>query len=238
MYAHKKTVGRQSSTRQGPLSPPPLRAAYRALFDAWGPQAWWPARTRIEIVVGAILTQNTAWTNVERAIARLRRERALNARRLHEVDLRTLAAWLRPAGTFNVKARRLRAFTTMLAERFGGSLDRLFELETPALRETLLAVHGIGPETADCILLYAANRPVFVVDAYTRRILHRHGWMDHDAPYDEVARLFRRRVAPDARTYNEYHALLVRLAKNHCRTRPRCEACPLRSMLPKDGPRG
>jgi endonuclease-3 related protein len=184
------------------------------------------------MIVGAILTQNTAWANVERAMARLRRQRALSIRRLHEAPLPTLAEWIRPAGTHTVKARRLRAFTTMLVEDFGGSLDRLFALDAQALRGRLLDVHGIGPETADCIVLYAARKPVFVVDAYTRRVLERHGWIGPGAGYAEVAGLFMRQLEPDVRTYNEYHALLVKLGKECCRPRPRCEACPLRRWLP------
>jgi endonuclease-3 related protein len=189
------------------------------------------------MAVGAILTQNTAWPNVERAIARLRDERALDVRVLHDAPLATLAGWIRPAGTFRVKARRLRAFTTLLMEQFGGRLDRLLALDRDALRAVLLGVHGIGPETADCIVLYAAGKPSFVIDAYTRRVLHRHGWADHDAPYDRLAGLFTASIPRDARIYNEYHALLVRLGKEHCRARARCEGCPLQRLLPRDGPR-
>jgi endonuclease-3 related protein len=205
---------------------------YRLLFARWGPQYWWPGRTRLEIIVGAILTQNTAWANVEKAIRRLRKARALNIRRLHAADLKTLADWIRPAGYFNVKARRLRSFTQMMFDRFGGNLRRLFALETPALREVLLGVNGIGPETADSILLYAAGRPVFVVDAYTRRFMMRHGWIGAEATYDDIARFFTERISRDAVLYNEYHALIVALGKNLCRPKPRCEECPLRSRLP------
>lgn len=212
---------------------PPLRLVYRALFRAWGPQHWWPGRTRLEIIVGAILTQNTAWPNVEKAIARLRRARALNLRALHRAPRKRLAEWIRPAGYFRVKARRLRAFTSLVARRFGGKLENLLALPTPVLRKTLLSVHGIGPETADSILLYAAGRPVFVVDAYTRRVLSRHGWISPRASYDDIARLFTSSLPRRARLYNEYHALLVRLGKEHCRPRARCEGCPLQPWLPK-----
>ncbi len=211
---------------------PPLEEVYRLLFNQWGPQYWWPGRTRLEIIVGAILTQNTAWTNVEKAILRLRKARALNPRRLHSVDLKTLAEWIRPAGYFNVKARRLRSFTQMMFDRFGGDLRRLFALETPALREVLLSVSGIGPETADSILLYAAGRPVFVVDAYTRRFMMRHDWIGPGATYDDIARVFEAGLPRRAALYNEYHALIVALGKNLCRPNPRCEECPLRPLLP------
>lgn len=211
---------------------PPLAAVYHALWQAWGPQHWWPGRTRFEVVVGAILTQNTAWSNVEKAISRLRRERALTPARLHAVEQATLAEWIRPAGYYNVKARRLRAFTHMLFDSFAGRLDRLFALPQETLRATLLAVHGIGKETADSMILYAAQRPQFVVDAYTRRMLERHQWGDAAAEYDEVAALFVRALPVDVQVYNEYHALIVRLGKDHCRPRPRCDTCPLRSWLP------
>lgn len=205
----------------------PARAVFAALHRRWGPQQWWPARTRAEMIIGAILTQNTAWPNVEQALRRLRAAGALHFDRLHAATPAEVEEWIRPAGTFRVKARRLRAFTHLLCSEFGGSLDVLFRLATPALRARLLAVHGIGPETADCILLYAARRPVFVVDAYARRVLGRHGWSVPGEPYDAVAHRFTDQMAADAPLFNEYHALLVRLAKEHCRAQPRCEECPL-----------
>lgn len=211
---------------------PPLRRVYKTLFQAWGPQHWWPGRTRFEVIVGAILTQNTAWTNVEKAIARLRRAKALTPARLHQADLQDLAEWIRPAGYFNVKARRLRAFTSLLFERHKGSLSHLFALDTPTLRQTLLSVNGIGPETADSIILYAAQRPVFVVDAYTRRVLLRHNWLSPEAGYDDIARLFMDQLPPDTALYNEYHALIVKLGKDFCRPTPRCAHCPLKPYLP------
>jgi endonuclease III related protein len=214
------------------VATPPLPQVYRALFRRFGPQHWWPGRTRMEIVVGAILTQNTAWSNVEKAIRRLRRARALNLRTLHDAPLERLADWIRPAGYFRVKARRLRAFTTLVEERFRGDLRRLFALDTETLRRTLLSVNGIGPETADSIVLYAASRPVFVVDAYTRRFLLRHGWLDPKASYDDVARVMARGCKRDVRVFNEFHALMVALGKNLCRPAPRCADCPLQRWLP------
>ncbi|TAN37320.1 MAG: endonuclease III domain-containing protein [Verrucomicrobia bacterium] len=214
-----------------PSASPPLRPIYRALLHEFGPQHWWPGRTRLEICVGAILTQNTAWTNVERAIQNLRKARALNLPVLHSATLPQLAAWIRPAGYFNVKARRLRAFTTLVVGEFGGKLEKLLALPATQLRATLLAVKGIGPETADSIVLYAAERPVFVVDAYTRRFLHRHGWISAKATYDEIAALFTAQLPCNVTMFNEYHALIVALGKNFCRPRPLCEKCPLRRWL-------
>ena len=205
----------------------PARAVYAALLRRWGPQRWWPARTRPEMIIGAILTQHTAWPNVERAIARLRAAGALRFDRLHAAPLAVVERWIQPSGTFRVKARRLRAFTDRLYADHRGSLDRLFRLPTPALRAWLLAVPGIGPETADCILLYAARRPAFVVDAYTRRVVERHGWGPPGEPYDTVAQRFTDRLPADAPLFNEYHALLVRLGKSHCKARPICAGCPL-----------
>lgn len=208
-----------------------MREVFDALLAHFGPQHWWPARTRFEMMVGAILTQNTAWSNVEKAIARLRAAGALHPRRLHEAPLEQVAEWIRPAGYFNVKARRLRAFTSWLMERYGGSVRRMLATPPDRLREDLLGVSGIGPETADSILLYAGGHPVFVVDAYTRRFLVRHGWLKEGATYDETAEVFTRELPRDTALFNEYHALIVALGKTYCRATPRCEACPLRKWL-------
>jgi len=225
---------RQSGTKVNP----PLRAVYRALYRHFGAQHWWPGRTRFEIMVGAILTQNTSWTNVEKAIARLRAARALSPARLHALSHRALAELIRPAGYFNLKAHRLHAFTAFLHHAHRGSLDRLFRLPTPALRSALLGVKGIGPETADSMVLYAAGRAQFVVDAYTRRLVERHDWMHPGADYHEVAALFTRMVPASVPVYNEYHALLVALGKHYCRPTPRCAACPLRRWLPAGAKKG
>ncbi len=217
---------------------PPLAEVYRRLYGAWGPQGWWPGRTATEMVVGAVLTQNCAWSNVEKAISRLKAARALSLRRLYDASPDELHEWLRPAGYYRVKARRVRALAALVVESYGGRLSLLLREEPERLRAILLGVHGIGPETADSILLYAAGAPYFVVDAYTRRILTRHGWLREPASYDEVADLFHDALPRQAPLYNEFHALLVRLGKDHCRTRPRCEGCPLNSMLPPGGPLG
>lgn len=208
---------------------------YDVLFAELGPQHWWPGRTPFEVIVGAILVQNTSWTNVEKAIANLRRERLLTARALRDVELARLARLVRSSGYFRQKARKLKAFVAFLYERHGGSLKRMFATPTVELREQLLAVHGIGPETADSILLYAARHAVFVVDAYTKRVLVRHGLARESAKYEEMRALFERGLPRDVQLHNEYHALLVNVGKNWCRPRePRCGECPLGRFVASD----
>ena len=216
-----------------------LRAFYDAMLKAYGPQGWWPAETEFEMIVGAILTQNTSWTNVERALANLKREALLTPAALEAVPIERLAEVIRPAGYFNIKARRLKNFIHMLSTGFGGSLDALFGLSTGTLRETVLGVKGIGPETADSIVLYAAGRPVFVVDAYTARILYRHGLIDEDAGYDDIQSLAHGSLADDAAVFQEYHALLVAVGKRQCKKRaPQCVGCPLQQYLEAGQPVG
>ncbi len=202
-------------------------AFYGAMFKAYGPQHWWPARTPTEVVVGAILTQNTAWRNVERAIENLRGAKLLDWKKLHELGEADLAELIRPAGTYKVKARRLKTFIEWLHDRYDGDLNRMFETPLYALREALLGVSGIGRETADAILLYAGSLPSFVVDAYTARILRRHGLIDESADYEEIKDLFESNLPSEVPLFNEYHALLVQVGKLHCRPRARCEGCPL-----------
>jgi endonuclease-3 related protein len=206
---------------------PLLRAFFDRLSSAYGPQHWWPARTPLEVVVGAILTQNTAWRNVERAFAALERADALDWRVLDAMPTETLAGLIRPAGTYRVKALRLKAFTEALLRDHGGSLERMLSGDLDESRERLRAIHGIGPETADAILLYAGGRPTFVVDAYTRRILHRHYLISPDTTYEDIRAMFHDALDADAAVFNEYHALLVRLGKEHCRSRAVCAGCPL-----------
>jgi len=210
-----------------------IQQAYDALFARWGKQRWWPARTRLEMMLGAILTQNTAWTNVEKAMANLRADHALSFQALEQASVEQIANWIRPAGYFNQKASYIKGMVETIRERFGGSLNQLFALDTPTLRKELLSWKGVGPETADSILLYAGKRPVFVVDAYTKRFLFRHGWCDKKASYDSVAKLFTDNLPEDVQLYNEYHALIVRLCKEHCNPTPKCEGCPLECYLPK-----
>jgi len=204
-----------------------IRQSYDALYARWGEQHWWPARTRLEMMLGAILTQNTAWTNVEKAIFNLHMANAFNLETLEKSSREQIAEWIRPAGYFNQKAGYIKTMVENIRKRFGGSLNRLFALDTPALRKELLSWRGIGPETADSILLYAARRPVFVIDAYTKRVCSRHGWCDSNASYDSVAKRFTDNLPEDVQLYNEFHALIVRLCKEHCRTMPKCKGCPL-----------
>lgn len=197
---------------------PPLLSLYQTLLDRYGPQHWWPARTRAEMMIGAILTQNTAWTHVEKALSTLRKNRALNFQKLEKRPIEQLAEWIHPTGYFNQKAGYLKALAEMIQADFGGSLDGLFRLDTPALRKQLLAVKGIGLETTDSILLYAANRPVFVVDTYTRRLLAAHGFEEEArGSYDSIAELFSTQLPSGVPLYNEFHALIVRWGKDQPR---------------------
>jgi endonuclease III related protein len=263
------------------------------LFRAWGRQHWWPAQSRFEVIVGAFLTQNTAWTNVEKAMAQLRRARALSLGGIRDTPTAKLEQLIRSAGYFRQKARRLKTFVQYLDSRYGGSLDRMFARPTAELREELLTLNGIGPETADSILLYAGNHPVFVVDAYTRRIVERHRILPAQAPYEEIGKLFEKALggaeligecqpetavpqlkrmtlpvldgAPEAaplqgagrqgachspsrmstatrtataQVFNEMHGLIVGVGKRFClKSKPVCQACPLRDFLPVSGPR-
>jgi endonuclease-3 related protein len=213
---------------------PELSIYYDALFRAYGPQHWWPGRTRFEVIVGAILTQNTSWSNVERAIAGLRREKLLSPEAIEQLPLRHLYRLIRPSGYFRQKARKLKAFVEFLRRRYDGSLSKMFATSTGELREQLLGVHGIGPETADSILLYGGGHPVFVVDAYARRILERHNLGDGKQSYEEIRGLFEASLPMSAPLFNEYHALIVHTGKHFCRKREACcEGCALRRFLPR-----
>jgi len=227
-------------TRSLPRSSP-LRRRLLRLYDRlhrrFGAQGWWPGRSAFEVIVGTILTQSTAWVNVERAIGELRRAGVLAPRALVRVPPGRLARLVRASGFFRVKAGRLGAFVRHLERRYAGNLRRLLGRPAGELRAELLAIPGIGPETADSILLYAAGRPVFVVDAYTRRILSRHRIVPRDVDYARLQAVFMEHLPRDPALYNEYHALLVRVAKEHCRARPRCEGCPLRFDLRGRPPR-
>jgi endonuclease III related protein len=205
-----------------------LLRLYRALLERHGPQGWWPARTPFEVAVGAILTQHTAWTGAVRAVAALRARGLLAPRRLATHDAATLGALVHPAGTYRLKARRLLDFTRWLLTSFGGDFRAMRRAPLGPLRREVLAVPGLGPETADAILLYAAGRPVFVADAYTRRVLVRHGLLRREAGYEETRAFLEAHLPSDPALFNEFHALLVAVAKTHCRTIARCEACPLR----------
>lgn len=237
-----------------------VRGIYRKLSQSWGPQHWWPAETAFEVIVGAILTQNTSWTNVERALANLRKVGRLSVEGIRELTLSELEQLVRPSGYFRQKAQRLKDSVAILDAQHGGSLEAMFATPTPKLRDELLAQKGIGPETADSILLYAGHHPIFVVDAYTRRVLERHDAISPNAKYDEIRALVeqalratralpmaldprRPAVHPPsamstasktalAQTYNEMHGLFVQLGKHYCaKQSPKCDICPLGSML-------
>jgi endonuclease-3 related protein len=220
-----------AAAASGPV--PDLHAYYDALFRAHGPQHWWPGRTRFEIILGAILTQNTSWSNVARVITALRKEKLLSAPAMERVPLGRLARLIRSSGYFRQKARKLKEFVRFLGDRYQGSLDKMFRTPTSELRQQLLQVHGIGPETADSILLYAGNHPVFVVDAYTRRILERHELAHGKESYEDIRGMFERSLPPDPALFNEYHALIVHTGKRFCKkSNPDCQHCSLHPFLP------
>ena len=210
-----------------------LTDVYDRLFDRYGPQHWWPGETPFEVIIGAILTQSTAWTNVEKAIANLKSAGALDPEFLHSISIDKLATLIRPSGYYNAKAAKLKTFVEWLTRDYGGSLDRLFELDTSDLRKELLSIHGIGPETADSILLYAAHRPIFVIDAYTKRIIGRLGLAPSSDSYEAFQQLFMDNLPQDEGMSNEYHALLVRHGKDVCRKTPKCDGCCLAGLSKK-----
>ena len=208
-----------------------LAILYRRLYKHFGPQDWWPGETAFEVVVGAILTQNTNWKNVEKAISNLKQAGLLNLPAMLALPREVLAEYIRPAGYYNIKAGRLRNLLILIAEQHNGSLEALFSLPLDELRRQLLAVKGIGPETADSIILYAAAQPIFVVDTYTHRILLSHDLIDEDTDYHSLQELFMDSFPPDVDQYGEFHALLVRTGNQFCKkTNPRCDICPLQGV--------
>jgi endonuclease-3 related protein len=208
-----------------------LAEMYRRLEAAYGDQQWWPGETPFEVAVGAILTQNTAWANVEKAIANLERAALLEPAALARLSASEIAPLIKPAGYYNVKAGRLRAFLDFLWNEYYGDVAAMAREDLATVRPKLLAVRGVGPETADSILLYACGLPTFVVDAYTHRILHRHGLADEAAAYDELKELFEANVEADVASYKQYHALMVRVGRERCRRgEPRCAGCPLEGL--------
>ena len=213
-------------------SSPSLEAVYRRLLEAYGPQHWWPAEGRFEVMVGAILTQSAAWSNVEKAIDRLKAAGKLSPAAIRETPTEELASLVYSSGYYNAKARKLRALAEYLGERFSDDIDAMRNCDTRSLRAELLAVHGIGDETADDILLYALDKPVFVIDAYTRRLLSRLGVADEKEPYAQHQQLFMAELPPDAGMFAEYHALIVTHAKVSCRKSPVCGECVLLDICP------
>lgn len=204
-----------------------LQNIFETLLHRYGPRHWWPGETPFEVCVGAILTQNTNWSNVEKAIANLKAADHLTVTGIAELQPAVLAALIKPAGYFNIKADRLQTFIRFLQQKHQGSLEQLFDNPWQETRIELLAVRGIGPETADSILLYAGNKPSFVVDTYTRRIFSRLGMVPEEIKYDALRQFFMEQLPSDTSLFNEYHALIVELAKDCCRTRPRCSVCCL-----------
>ncbi len=207
-----------------------LAEIYDTLYKAFGPQDWWPGDTPFEVAVGAILTQNTNWGNVEKAINNLKKEKVLNADILNKMPHKRLASIIKPAGYFNIKAKRLKNFLAFLSNHYKGSMKKMKTGEIQALRNNLLDVNGVGPETADSILLYALEKPVFVIDAYTKRVLQRHGLAPGKAAYHELQELFHKNLPRDVNLYNEYHALFVMVGKDFCKPKPKCDICPLKGM--------
>jgi endonuclease-3 related protein len=208
---------------------------YRQLFDALGPQHWWPGDSPWEVLVGAVLVQNTSWKNVERAIENLREADLIEPGRLLALPPEELADLIRPAGYYRLKTKRLRSLLQFVVSQYDGSLEALRSANMAQLREELLGVHGIGPETADAILLYALEQPALVVDTYTHRVYARHGWIEYEADYHRLQEHLTGELPTDVALFNELHALLVNVGHNYCRRRPKCEECPLAEMLPAGG---
>jgi endonuclease-3 related protein len=209
-----------------------LMEMFESLLDHFGPQRWWPAETELEMMVGAVLTQNTNWKNVEKALKNLKKDNLLSLHKLSTLSISKMAEAIRPAGYYNIKAKRLKNLIDFIVERYQTDLSMFLKEETQTLREGLLSVKGIGPETADSILLYAVRRPVFVIDAYTHRILVRHGMSDEQASYHELQALFMDHLPDDSALFNEFHALLVKTGKEYCRRKPLCHICPLKAWGP------
>lgn len=209
-----------------------LKLIFRKLYFAFGAQRWWPADSAFEVIVGAILTQNTNWLNVEKAISVLKGKKLLSPKKLYQLKPKKLASFIKSAGYYNIKAVRLKNFLKFFFDTYAARIKLMAKSSLPILRRQLLAVNGIGPETADSILLYALNKPVFVVDTYTKRILLRHKLIKEEADYQQIQDIFMRNLKKDAKLFNEYHALLVKLAKDYChKLNPKCEICPLSSII-------
>jgi endonuclease-3 related protein len=209
-----------------------LMEMFDLLLTHFGSQYWWPAETELEMMVGAVLTQNTNWKNVEKAIVNLKQNNMLNLDCIASLEQSVLARVIRPAGYYNVKAKRLKNLIHFITDQYQADLSLFLEEGTLILRKGLLSVKGIGPETADSILLYAARRPLFVIDAYTHRILYRHSMCEEQATYDELQELFMDNLNEDASLFGEFHALLVQVGKNYCRRKPLCNSCPLENWGP------
>lgn len=209
---------------------PKVFKIYEKLYSRLGPRHWWPAETPFEVMVGAVLTQNTSWTNVEKAILNLKQQRLLDPESLNRIPRRKLADLIKPSGYYNIKAKRLKSLVGFLMHNFKGDIVLMRRQDQKALRRELVLVHGIGPETCDSIMLYALNKPVFVIDAYTKRIFSRCGIVKEGVTYDELQRLFMESLPRSVKLYNEYHALIVQLGKEICRKIPKCNLCPINKL--------
>lgn len=210
-----------------------LLTIYNSLFERFGPQHWWPGETPFEVIIGAILTQNTSWKNVEKAIDSLQASENFSPKKLYDIPIDILAGLIRSSGYFNIKAKRLKNFLNFLFEEYNGNLDNMLKEDCSLLRKKLLKINGLGPETVDSILLYAGGYTTFVVDAYTKRMLTRHNFITNDAGYDRIQSLFMENIPGDPVVYNEYHALIVRVGKELCKKNPLCNICPIEFDLQK-----
>lgn len=208
-----------------------LHEMFDKMLSHFGPRNWWPGETPFEVMVGAILTQNTNWKNVEKAIINLKNADALNPKKMLSMHDMSLASLIRPAGFFKLKTKRLKNFLKYFVEEYDADVSRMKQKTVDELREELLSINGIGRETADSILLYALNKPIFVIDSYTKRILLRHNVCDEDADYNDLQELFMDNLPEDVKHFNEYHALIVEVGKEYCRKTPKCDSCPLKDLL-------
>ncbi len=204
-----------------------LKDMYKKMLSFFGPQNWWPADTPLEVMIGAILTQNTNWKNVEKAINNLKEKGLLDILKIHKMPEQELSLLIKSAGYFKIKAKRVKNLISHIVKNYNADLNKFFSLDTESLRRELLSIKGIGPETADSILLYAAHRPVFVVDAYTFRIMKRHNMIWDDIGYEELQELFMKNLPCDEQLFNEFHALIVQTGKQFCKKKPLCKGCPL-----------
>lgn len=209
-----------------------LMEMFNLLLDHFGPQHWWPGDGPLEMMTGAILTQNTSWSNVEKAIDNLKNRNLFSIESFLDLPEEKLAGYIKSAGYFNVKAKRIKNLIRFLIDEYEGDLDKFIEDDVNHLREGLLSVNGVGPETADSIILYAAKKPVFVIDAYTHRILRRHNMVEEQVTYDELQSLFMDNLLPEVNIFNEFHALIVITGKKYCRRNPKCDICPLKDWEP------
>lgn len=207
-----------------------LLEIYSLVYKMYGPRYWWPADSAFEVMVGAILTQNTNWANVEKAISNLKKERLLSPARLYRLNIKRLARLIRPCGYYNIKASRLKNFLSYLFLRYSGKLTNMSRQRTRVLRKEMLGVKGLGPETVDSIILYGLKKPIFVVDAYTRRIMNCQGIINSNSSYDEIQAVFMKNLPKSVKLFNEYHALLVEHGKRVCKSSPRCQECVLRAL--------